>query len=63
MRNDFSFYGLIVEMTPKLIALAQPNFENNLVELVLSERLNDRLQALLNEMLDIQNVRFDEKRF
>ncbi len=60
-RSDFPYCGLFIELTPKL--LAKSNFENGLVEVVLSETLNDQLEEALAEMLDVQHFHFAKMRF
>lgn len=53
----------MVRLGLKLLAIAKSNSDSDLVELVLSENLNDQLERAHAEMWDVQEVRFESIRF
>ena len=56
-------HALVLELEGKLTALAKAHKENDLIELTLSQELNDQLEDALDELKGIRKIKFSEIRF
>lgn len=60
---QFPHYSLMLEMEAKLMALAKAHKESDLIEISLSQELNNQLNDSLDEMEYSRNIKFNEIRF
>lgn len=60
---QFPHYSLMLGLEIKLSALARAHKQSDLIEISLSQKLNDQLNDSLDEMEYCRNIKFDEIRF
>lgn len=60
---QFPHYSLMFEMEAKLMALVKAHKESDLIEISLSQELNNQLNDSLDEMEYSKNIEFNEIRF
>lgn len=61
--SRFPYYSLMLELEAKLNTLAKTHRQSDLIEISLSQELNDQLNDSLDEMEYSRNIKFNEIRF
>ncbi len=61
--SQFPYYSLVLELEQKLNALVKMHWKSDLIEILLSQNINDQLTDSLNGMEQIRNIKFNDIRF